>query len=62
MHFQNLKSFPIYANSADDAAVHKRLEMATRHLSINRLNAENNHTFEFSAVVCSEALDRMVLF
>jgi len=42
-----LKSFPIYANSADDAAVHKRLEMATRHLSINRLNAENNHTFEF---------------
>jgi len=43
-----LKSFPINTDSADDAAVHKCLEMATRHLSINRLNAENNHTFEFT--------------
>ena len=43
-----LKSSPIYTDSADDAAVHKRLEMATRHLSINRLYAENNHTFEFT--------------
>ena len=48
MHFQNLKSFPIYTDTADDAAFHKRLEMATPHLSINRLNAENNHTFEFT--------------
>ena len=43
-----LKSFPIYTDSADDAAVHICLEMATRCLSINRLNAESNHTFEFT--------------
>mgnify|MGYP007017508139 FL=1 len=43
-----LKPLPIYTGSADNAAVHVRLEMATRHLSINRLNAESNHTFEFT--------------
>jgi hypothetical protein len=43
-----LKSLPIYTDSVDDAAVHIRLEMATRHLSINCLNTENNHSFEFT--------------
>jgi len=43
-----LKPLPIYTGSADDAAVHRRLEMATRCLSINRLNAEINHTFKFT--------------
>ena len=43
-----LKSLPISADSADDVAVHMRLEMATRHLVINRLNAETNRTFEFT--------------
>jgi len=43
-----LKFLPIYTDSVDDAAIHIRLEMATPHLSINRLNAESNHTFEFT--------------
>ena len=43
-----LKSLPIYADSAHDVAVHMRLEMATPHLAINRLNAESNRTFEFT--------------
>lgn len=42
------KSLPICADSTDDVAVHMRLEMATRHLAINRLNAESNRAFEFT--------------
>ena len=43
-----LKSLPICAGSAHDVSVHMRLEMATRHLAINRLNAESNRAFEFT--------------
>ena len=45
-----LKSLPICADSAHDVAVHMRLEMATRHLALNRLNAESTRAFEFTSL------------
>ena len=43
-----LKSLPLCADSAHDVAVHMRLEMATRRLAVNRLNAESTRAFEFT--------------
>ena len=42
------ESHPICSDSAHDVAVHMRLDMVTRHLAVNRLNAESSRAFEFA--------------